>query len=136
MRKIFFTAVLAGAMLTSAAIAQHSGHQPPPKSGQGTHDGHQGMHGTPQKGNNAPSTAAFQAANMKMHQAMDIPFTGDADRDFVAGMIAHHQGAIDMANVVIKFGKDPGVRKLAEEIIQAQEKEIAWMKDWLAKNAK
>ena len=118
------------AALTATAMAQHSGHQAPAQSGHGAH-------GTAQPGgDSAGSTAAFQAANEKMHEGMDIPFTGNADRDFVAGMIAHHQGAIDMANVVIKFGKDPGVRKLAEEIIQAQEKEIAWMKDWQAKNAK
>ena len=43
---------------------------------------------------------------------MDIAFTGDADLDFVNGMIAHHQGAIDMAKVVVGFGKDAEIRKL------------------------
>jgi uncharacterized protein (DUF305 family) len=67
---------------------------------------------------------------------MDIAFTGNADVDFVKGMIPHHQGAIDMAKVVLAFGKDPEVKKLAEGIIKAQEEEIAWMNTWLQKNGK
>lgn len=80
------------------------------------------------------ATKAYRDANMAMHQAMDIEFTGNADVDFVAGMIAHHQGAIDMAKVVLEHGTDPEIRKLAEDIIAAQEGEIAFMRDWLAKN--
>lgn len=79
----------------------------------------------------APSTAAYEAANAKMHQGMAIPFTGNADRDFIAGMIPHHQGAIDMAEVVLKYGKDPKVRKLAQDIIRAQKQEITQMQGWL-----
>jgi uncharacterized protein (DUF305 family) len=67
---------------------------------------------------------------------MDITFTGNADIDFVRGMIPHHQGAVDMAKTVIAFGKDPQIRKLAEEIIKAQETEIAMMQSWLKQNAK
>jgi hypothetical protein len=80
------------------------------------------------------ATAAFQAANQKMHTDMAITFTGDADVDFVTGMIPHHQGAIDMAKVVIQHGHDAQIKKLGEDIIAAQESEIAFMKDWLAKN--
>ena len=83
--------------------------------------------------NTAPSTAAFQAANALMHKGMDITFSGDADIDFIKGMIPHHQGAIDMAKVVLGFGKDAETRKLAETIIAAQEKEIAMMTEWLKK---
>lgn len=50
------------------------------------------------------------------------------------GMIAHHQGAIEMAKVELEYGKDETIRKLAEEIIKAQEGEIRMMKEWLAKN--
>lgn len=81
-----------------------------------------------------PATQAFIEANAKMHTNMAIEFTGNADVDFIRGMIPHHQGAVEMARVVLAHGKDPEVRALAEAVIAAQEKEIAWMGDWLAKN--
>jgi uncharacterized protein (DUF305 family) len=71
-----------------------------------------------------------------MHDAMDIEYTGDADADFVKGMIPHHQGAVDMAKIVLAFGKDPDVRKLAESIVKSQEDEIGWMKGWLDKKGR
>ena len=49
----------------------------------------------------------------------------DPDAAFVKGMLPHHQGAVDMARIQLKYGKDPEMRKLAEGIIAAQEKEIA-----------
>ena len=80
---------------------------------------------------NSPSTKAYQDAAAKMHRDMSLDYSGDADVDFARGMIAHHQGAIDMAKVELEHGKDPELRKLAEEIIKAQEKEIADMETWL-----
>ncbi len=91
-------------------------------------------HGAPKA--DAASTKAYGDANAKMHKDMDITFSGNADVDFIRGMIPHHQGAVDMAKVVLQYGKDPEVKKLATGIIADQEKEIAWMTDWLTKNAK
>lgn len=88
------------------------------------------MQATPE---GAGSTQEFEKANQKMHAGMAMSFTGDADVDFVTGMIPHHQGAIDMAKVELKYGKDPEIRKLAEDIIKAQEDEISLMNAWLAK---
>ena len=85
-------------------------------------------------GMESPATMAFMDANMKMHAAMEIEYTGNADLDFIRGMISHHQGAIDMARVVLDHGQNPEVKKLAQGIIAAQEGEIKWMQDWLAKN--
>ncbi|MBP1859411.1 CopM family metallochaperone [Rhizobium herbae] len=93
-----------------------------------------GSMGAQPKGDTGPSSKAFAEANAKMHEGMDIAFTGNADADFVRGMIAHHQGAIDMAKIELEYGKDAELRALAEGIISAQEAEIATMKDWLARN--
>jgi uncharacterized protein (DUF305 family) len=64
------------------------------------------------------------------------PYTGDADADFVAHMIPHHQGAVDQAEVELKYGKDSQMRALAENIIKAQKEEIAYMEQWQAKHNK
>jgi hypothetical protein len=77
------------------------------------------------------SNAAYAAAMQRMHNDMDITYTGDADVDFAKGMIPHHQGAIDMAKIVLQHGDDKKIRKLAQNIIKAQEKEIEMMARWL-----
>ncbi|WP_111561788.1 DUF305 domain-containing protein [Rhizobium sp.] len=87
-------------------------------------------------GDHSPSSHAFSEANNKMHKDMMIEYSGDADIDFVRGMIAHHQGAIDMAKVELQYGKDPEMRKLAEGVIKAQEAEITEMQTWLKAHAK
>lgn len=99
------------------------------------HSAHGAMQGMAQpKGDTGPSAKAFAEANAKMHAGMDIVFTGNTDKDFVRGMIAHHQGAIDMAKIELQYGTDPAIRKLAEDIVSAQEAEIKMMQEWLAKN--
>jgi len=85
-------------------------------------------------GDMGPASMAFMAANDRMHQNMMQEYTGNADADFIRGMIPHHQGAVEMAKIALEYGKDPEVRKLAEAVIAAQESEIKWMEDWLAKN--
>ena len=73
------------------------------------------------------------AAMDKMHDEMAMALrTGDADRDFLAMMIPHHAGAVEMARLVLVYGKDPLVRQLAEEIIAGQQAEIGAMQARLA----
>jgi uncharacterized protein (DUF305 family) len=73
---------------------------------------------------------------MGMGMGMDMPMTGDPDVDFARMMIPHHQGAIDMARVQLEKGRDPQLRQMAQEIIGAQEREIATLKEWLAQHPK
>ena len=80
--------------------------------------------------------SAFAQALMQSMEKMDsdmmsAPMNGDPDHDMSAMMIPHHQGAIDMAKVVLQYGKDDTVKGWANQIIAAQEKEIAEMQDWL-----
>jgi uncharacterized protein (DUF305 family) len=82
----------------------------------------------------AASTPAYQAAMGSMMTNMMIPYSGNADVDFIRGMIPHHQGAVDNARIVLQYGKDPEVLKFAQSVIDAQEAEIKWMTEWLAKN--
>lgn len=80
---------------------------------------------------------AYMDAMMKMHPPM---MTGvhakDADMAFVCGMIPHHQGAIEMARVVLKYGDNAEAKRMAEKVIKDQSQEIEEMTAWLKKNAK
>ena len=64
----------------------------------------------------------------RMMSAMEAKPTGDIDRDFVAMMAPHHQGAIDMAVLELRYGKNEQLRRIAQEIIVSQTQEIAAMK--------
>ena len=123
-RTFTLAAAIAGALLIQPAFAQsnsHMGHgQPRPAPGKP----------------DTPSTKEFKDAHMKMMRDMDIAYSGDADVDFVRGMIPHHQAAIDAAKIVLKYGKNPENQTLAKAIIEAQEREIAEMQAWLKKYAK
>jgi uncharacterized protein (DUF305 family) len=77
-----------------------------------------------------------QGMMANMNEAQKGYMIKDSDVAFVCGMIPHHQGAIDMARVVLKTGDNAEARKMAETVIKAQEQEIAEMKDWLKKNAR
>ncbi len=79
----------------------------------------------------APVDQAMMAGMDTMNKAMsNAPMTGDPDRDFVAMMLPHHQGAIDMARVELRYGKDPAMLQLAREIVAAQAKEVSLMRRW------
>ncbi|MFL9966990.1 DUF305 domain-containing protein [Paraburkholderia sediminicola] len=79
------------------------------------------------------STQAFENNAAKMMNNMSTPgYTRDTDADFVVHMIPHHQGAVDQAEVELRYGEDPEMRALAKNIIKAQKKEIAFMKRWQA----
>ncbi|MDP3265103.1 MAG: DUF305 domain-containing protein [Tabrizicola sp.] len=113
----FILAGLAAAALALPLVAQetdHSGHM--------------------MSGNESPATMAYMDANVKMHGDMEIDYSGNPDVDFLRNMIPHHQGAVDMAKIVLEHGQDPEVKAFAEKIIAAQAAEIKWMQDWLARN--
>lgn len=84
------------------------------------------------KMDNGPAGKAYHDAMVKMDQDMMKGMTGNPDRDFALMMIPHHQGAIDMAKVLLQHGKDSELKKMAQETIPKQEKEIADLKRWLA----
>ena len=68
------------------------------------------------------------AAMSKMMHGMAVAPSGDIDRDFVAMMVAHHQGAIDMALAELRHGRNKTLKRLAQEIIVTQQQEIAVMR--------
>lgn len=74
--------------------------------------------------------AGMSAMSENMNTGM---LAADIDVAFVCAMIPHHQGAIDMAKAELQYGDDPWVKQMAQNVIDAQTKEIADMKDWLAK---
>jgi uncharacterized protein (DUF305 family) len=119
------TLAFAGAIVLSPVLAM----------AQGAHSGH-AMPAAGSQAADTTATKAYREANAKMHRDMDIAFTDDADIDFVRGMIPHHQGAIDMAKVVLQHGKDEKTRQWAGAIIREQEREIAEMQAWLKSRGK
>ena len=85
---------------------------------------------------------SMSANHAEMMRQMDVmnkamtgaPMTGNPDQDFVDMMTPHHQGAIDMARIYLRDGKDPAIRRMAQKIITDQEREIGEFKAWQAKH--
>ena len=104
---------------------------------QGTHGRHSGHGASAAAPAATPASKAYMAANDKMHgPMMEAAKDSDPDVAFVKGMIPHHQGAIDMARVVLQYGKDEQTRKWANDVIREQQREIDEMQAWLKKNGK
>lgn len=78
-----------------------------------------------------PFSALMDDAMARMHTDMTrAPRRNDADADFVAMMIPHHQGAVDMAKALLLYTKDPALRNLALQIVTEQQNEIKLMEAW------
>lgn len=82
----------------------------------------------PDQADEAPFLAENAAAMNKMMADMAVKPSGDVDRDFVAMMVPHHQGAVDMAQAVLRYGHNEQLRRLAQEIVVTQQQEIAAMR--------
>jgi uncharacterized protein (DUF305 family) len=85
--------------------------------------------------NEAPSTTDYKAATEKTTNATEeLPYSGNADRDFVTGMLPHQQGVVDIAKVELQYGKDPALRKLAQTILDTQQSQMAELQQWQAQH--
>ena len=83
----------------------------------------------------APGWSELSANIQKMHHAMKmLQSSGNSDQDFVKLMLPHHLAAIEMAKTQLLFGKDPEMRRLAQEIITDQQSEIEFMQLWLKRH--
>ena len=124
------TSTLAAAALALGLSGVAMAHESHDHAGHGGHD-HAAMAATDKT--DTPATKAFRDVDAEMHRNMDIRYSNDVDVDFVRGMIPHHKGAVGMAKVALQYSKDPEIRKLAEDIIKAQDVEIAQMESFLRK---
>lgn len=117
-------ALLAAAALAPAAAAE----KPMPMTGMSMKPA------AAAAGAGTPADQAYAKASADMMSGMDVKPSGDADRDFVAMMLPHHQGAVDMARVELRYGTDPMLRAMAADVVRAQEAEIAEMRRWQARH--
>jgi uncharacterized protein (DUF305 family) len=116
MKKMFLSVALATLLVAPALAQDHSQHSMP--------------------GEMSAASTAYMAAMTKMDADMKaMKMTGKPGADFALMMIPHHQSAIDMAKAYLTSGEnDPELTKLSNDIVAAQEKEIAFLQEWLKKN--
>lgn len=125
-------------LAASPALAQGQGQPGSPMGGPPMQGHPGGMTQQDMKRQNMPQDPASRAYMDSMRtmnrSMMGRRMTGDADRDFASMMIAHHQGAIDMARVELQHGKDPALKAMAQKVIDDQSKEIKDLQDWLSQH--
>lgn len=136
---VFVAGAFASVLAVSLALANDGGAHDDQVQLQAQAEQHQDHGaGAPEKSATQLSEAskAYEEAMQKMHKAMAVPYANDVDVDFVRGMIPHHQGAIDQAEVLLKYSKNPRLRRLAGGIIASQKREIRFMQKWLQEHDK
>ena len=131
-----FIAGLALMVMAMTSCSQYAADRQSPTDHHKAMPRHTAHHPNPAPSQNQPAhVKAYMNSMHAMHQAMAKGIDAkNADLGFVQGMIPHHQGAIDMANIELQYGKDAQMRALAQAIIDAQTKEIAYMQQWLIAN--
>lgn len=82
----------------------------------------------------APGSDLMKGMEKMDHEMMTAPMTGNVDHDFVSMMVPHHRSAVEMAQTYLKSGRDPEIRKLAQQIVDSQTKEVRFMRGWQAKH--
>jgi hypothetical protein len=126
--------ILYGPGQAGTSMSQPSTHSPDPQRphGQATTQPNAGHGHAAPPARQGGAQAAYAASMARMHQEMDAALDQpDPDVAFVKGMVAHHQGAVDMARIQLQYGKDPSNRQLADHIIVEQQRELAEMREWL-----
>ncbi len=116
--------IAAVATLTLAACSQDTAEPTADKAGAGHASGHDPAAAT------TPGDAAFAASETAMHAEMTQASGGTVDEAYIAKMIAHHRGAVAMADVALAQSQDPGILRMAQTVKDTQTAEIAEMQAW------
>jgi uncharacterized protein (DUF305 family) len=126
--------ILAALLLATAPVLSLSGFARPGFAQ--TSPTMPGMPKAPGPSAASPADQGLMAAMDRMNATMKVPLTGNPDADFVAMMIPHHQGAVDMAKVELQYGKNEQLRRMADRIVTAQTKQIDALRRWQARHGR